>query len=123
LKIQHCEGGHDDSLFAYLVGRYVLAYGKNLNKFMIIPNGEKTLEERKSSLVRMNHELSMVNNLNTSNNPLVYQNSMNQLEKIDRFNSFKQASSQNSRMGFYTRISKLDDDEYQHYLRVHKTDI
>jgi hypothetical protein len=40
-KIEHRSGESDDSLFAYLIARYVLAYGKNLNKFMRWPEGSR----------------------------------------------------------------------------------
>jgi hypothetical protein len=40
-KIEHRSGESDDSLFAYLIGRYMLAYGKNLSKFMRWPAGDE----------------------------------------------------------------------------------
>ena len=55
-KIQHGIGLHDDSLFSYLVGRYTLAYGTNLARFQMPING-KTPKDRKSSMIRMNHNL------------------------------------------------------------------
>lgn len=62
-KIEHCRGGHDDSLFAYLIARYVLIYGTNLTKYMLPING-KTPKERNNTLARMSYTLSSANKSN-----------------------------------------------------------
>jgi hypothetical protein len=61
-KIQHREEGHDDSMFSYLVGRYMLSDGTNLKKFKI-STGDKnyTKEESRQSIIRVNNLISTAN--------------------------------------------------------------
>lgn len=65
-KIEHCLGGHDDSLFGYLIGIYLLAYGKNLQRFTLKNSSgvinTKNYEERKESIENMTRLFTQLNN-------------------------------------------------------------
>ena len=41
-RINHEEGEHDDSVFAYMLANYVLFYGKNLDKYSFLSSTNKT---------------------------------------------------------------------------------
>jgi len=67
-KIEHRNGEHDDSVMAYLIGRYVLSYGEDLNKW-IVPGFDSTkeFEKQNRSKARDFSKVSSYNNSSFSN--------------------------------------------------------
>jgi hypothetical protein len=94
-KIQHSSTSHDDSLFGYLIGRYCLAYGTNLAKFMIPING-KDPKQRKHKLDRFG-------------NGRGYNGLANDIIEENKFMETKKKSNNKSILGFYTKVSKIDE--------------
>jgi len=87
-KIQHRDGGHDDSVFSYLVGRYMLSDGTNLAKFRINPSSKETdPEKRQATVLAANKFISYANQdkLNT------YKDYMEDMlaKDLDEFNQQK----------------------------------
>jgi hypothetical protein len=103
-KIEHAEGYHDDSLFAYLIGRYTLVYGKNLAKFMI-GSSSKTIEDRKSSIYRVGYELSKANNDIKHQYKGIAEDMVNE----DIRKRTRDRQSKNHKMDFYLKMSNLDN--------------
>lgn len=59
-KIEHSQGGHDDSLMSYLIARYVLAFGVDMGRYGIYSRPEQTVEH-KEKVKKMNTMLSLAN--------------------------------------------------------------
>lgn len=64
MKVEHSIGGHDDSLFSYLIGLYTLTYGKNLNKFLLNRNVPNPKEDRADNIRR---SVDFMNRMQKSN--------------------------------------------------------
>lgn len=62
-KIEHRDGGHDDTLFSWLVACYAFLYGNNINKFVkVISDGDNNEnEENNKDRARNIHALSKIN--------------------------------------------------------------
>jgi hypothetical protein len=54
-KIEHSNASHDDVLIAYLIGRFTLAYGKNLHRFIIYVNtkGDLSAEDYRKKILQI----------------------------------------------------------------------
>lgn len=68
-KIEHQQGFHDDILFSYLIGMYVILYGKNTNKF--IKEVSDYSEGKHGNSVSQNRTINTIMNelnSNSSNN-------------------------------------------------------
>jgi len=104
LKIEHSSGSHDDSLFAYLVGRYVLSYGKNLNKFLLPING-KDSESRHKSMSKMNLELSKLNN------PFInqYNGAGSDIVSMQINERNRELSNDRSKYSIFNKIANIDN--------------
>jgi len=73
-KIEHSSVTHDDSLFSYLIVRYVFSYGNNLGRFNIYKNPEQiktNIENKAMQGARSNdefvHNFSTILNANFAN--------------------------------------------------------
>jgi hypothetical protein len=102
-RIDHAEGYHDDSLMAYLIGRYVLAYGKNLNKWFLPVKG-KEYRERKQSIARVTNELKKAN----VNGKYEYHGLAEDIIEEENFMEMRKASNKGSRSRFYLGIANDD---------------
>lgn len=95
-KIEHRDGEHDDSLFSYLIGRWVLSFGTNLAKFLLQgTNSTVPIGEIKSN---MQYNLSFLSSLNNTDSVGSFSESIirvnleeEQKKKMDddRYNKFK----------------------------------
>jgi len=61
-KIEHRRGEHDDNMMAYLLARFVLAFGENLSKWLSL-NSSETMDEQKDK------KRLKFNNISAANRP------------------------------------------------------
>jgi hypothetical protein len=102
-KIEHGPGGHDDSLFAYLVARYVLVYGTNLARFMLPING-RTPEERNKRIARMSYSLSEANKSVTQK----YNGIAKSIIEEDEKHNEELEISRSKNISFFNKILKIE---------------
>jgi hypothetical protein len=69
-KIEHGDMTHDDTVFAYLMVRYIYAYGNNLGKFFIKQKNNALITQEDSyansiAIIKMNNDNHVRNNINS----------------------------------------------------------
>jgi len=110
-KIGHSLGGHDDSLFSYLVGRYALAYGTNLSRFQMPVNG-KAPADRKSSMVRMAHNLKEANTNSArvrASKASSYNGLANDMIEESAYLDLRKKIDGGGKIGTYTMLSQIEE--------------
>src|SRR5699024_1553496 len=50
-KIEHAPGGHDDTLFSYLVPMYAILYERDINKFVKVKHGSSVTEDENGNKI------------------------------------------------------------------------
>jgi hypothetical protein len=105
-KIEHADGYHDDCLFAYLLGRYVLAYGKNLGRFLM-PVAGRDHKDRKTSIARQTHELTKAN----INDKYEYHGLADDIIEEEKFFEAKKKHYSGKRTSFYMGIANIDQEK------------
>jgi hypothetical protein len=107
-KIEHASDGHDDNLFSYLMVRYALAFGENLNHFQIFTgsrgNNKQDMEEYKKNRKNNLNQLMNV----SRKDKVEYDNKFKQSEEMIDKELKKRASSKNRKLNKIIELNKIN---------------
>lgn len=105
-KVDHDVGCHDDSIFSWLIGMWVLIYGKNLNNFGIfkfeLDDVDPEELRRRSEEAKANHEsfmqLEYIDNLENIEDNLSYQIIKTASQKKDMKDYYKELENERRKL-------------------------
>ena len=108
-KIEHRSGEHDDNLFSYLMVRYALAYGENLNHFQIFTGGKGKNSKEGLEEYKKNRKNALNQVMNTSRKDKVnYDGQFKTSEDLIDQEMNKQVSRKNQKLNKIIELNKYN---------------
>ena len=104
-KIEHGPGGHDDTLFSYLVALYALFYERDINKFVKVKHGNKLTVNDKGEVIAKANDEDFKRSVITNMDILNQDHSSN-----DLYNSLIEEHGKNKSNSFVGRFNDIMKD-------------